>query len=326
MEFFLKNVFFYDDRRFMAKVKKKPSHKISRQNVPKALGPSQKRDYLTSFDGTRIFYTSEGTGKALVFLHGLVCSHLHWHYQIDAFKKDYQVIWFDYRGHGSSGIPENPDLLTIQSIAKDLQEVLKAMQITEVVLIGHSMGVNIALEFMQLDSVLVKGLILSNGTLINPLENLLGTNFFNHVFQGLQVFFHKRPVWFRTAWKMQKYNVFIKAIVTLAGFNPFLTDPKDIAAYLDRATDIDPLVFLRLLADYQKTDLTQALSKIDVPTLIMGGQKDKVTTVAQQEMIHQLISRSQLDIVRHGSHCPQLDLPDLVTAKISAFLAEMSYS
>ena len=51
-------------------------------------GPAR-HGYVKSFDGTRLFYSVEGTGKPLVFCYGLVCSSLHWTYQIDHFHRNY---------------------------------------------------------------------------------------------------------------------------------------------------------------------------------------------------------------------------------------------
>ena len=61
--------------------------------------------YIRSFDGTRLFYSIEGKGPPLIFCYGLVCSSLHWTYQIEYFRKNYQAIWFDYRGQHRSEEP-----------------------------------------------------------------------------------------------------------------------------------------------------------------------------------------------------------------------------
>src|SRR4051812_26983027 len=63
--------------------------------------------YVKSFDGTKLFYSTEGEGKPLVFCYGLVCSSLHWTYQIDHFAKTHQTVWFDYRGHQNSETPKS---------------------------------------------------------------------------------------------------------------------------------------------------------------------------------------------------------------------------
>ena len=108
--------------------------------------------YITTKDQTRIFYSSEGTGLPLVFCYGLVCSSLHWTYQIDYFQKHYQSIWFDYRGHQNSDRPKNLNSLNVETIAADLKQLLDELEIDKAVFVGHSMGVNVILDFIQTSS------------------------------------------------------------------------------------------------------------------------------------------------------------------------------
>src|ERR1041385_5774675 len=85
--------------------------------------PPVTHGYVRSFDGTKLFYSIEGSGKPLVFCYGLVCTSLHWTYQIDHFQRDHRAIWFDYRGHHNSEVPTDLSSLNIDSMAKDLGAV-----------------------------------------------------------------------------------------------------------------------------------------------------------------------------------------------------------
>src|ERR1700757_2356204 len=118
----------------------KPRPPGARKRAP-STPPSATHGYVKSFDGTRLFYSVEGTGKPLLFCYGLVCSSLHWTYQIDHFRKNYQTIWFDYRGHQNSEVPKNLNSLTVQNLARDMGVVLKELGVNEAVVLGHSMGV-----------------------------------------------------------------------------------------------------------------------------------------------------------------------------------------
>src|SRR4051812_29075839 len=63
--------------------------------------------YYKSFDDTKLFYSVEGTGKPMIFCYGLICSSLHWTYQIENFHRTHQAVWFDYRGHQNSEAPKD---------------------------------------------------------------------------------------------------------------------------------------------------------------------------------------------------------------------------
>src|SRR3954468_3593169 len=95
--------------------------KSLRQRKEPLIEVPSRHGYFKSFDGTRLFYSVEGQGKPLIFCYGLVCSSLHWTYQIQHFSRRYQAVWFDYRGHQNSDLPKDLDSLTVPNIAHDLE-------------------------------------------------------------------------------------------------------------------------------------------------------------------------------------------------------------
>jgi non-heme chloroperoxidase len=289
-------------------------------------GNPPQNGYARAKDGTRLFYSIEGKGPPLVFCYGLVCSSLHWTYQIDRFKKDHQAIWFDYRGHQNSDVPEDFSTLTIGTLAEDLKTLFDEIGIDQAVLLGHSMGVNVVLEFFKQNRKRVAGMVLANGTAKSPLETLLfGNNVMQGVFSAVHKVQEKAPKLVDLLWKLQKGNPVIQGLIGLGGFNTHLTAKEDIELYVNQVAELDPRVLLNLVQNYDHFDATPWLHEVDVPTLILAGDQDKVIPVSQQELMHQLIPGSQLEMIKHGSHCPQMDLPDLVNLKIEKFLREMNY-
>ncbi|MCM2279648.1 MAG: alpha/beta hydrolase [Oligoflexia bacterium] len=281
--------------------------------------------YVKSFDDTKLFYSLEGSGPPLVFCYGLVCSSLHWTYQVDHFRSGYQAVWFDYRGHHNSETPKDLKSLTLQNMARDLGILLDELGIREAVFLGHSMGVNTVLEFYRQQPGRVKGMILANGTAKPPLETLFRNNAFQAGFKLLKKLHEKSPELVQLFWKLQKGNPIARSIVALGGFNPHLTAPEDIELYVDQVADMDPSILIHLIENYDAYDATAWLHTIAIPTLILAGEQDNVIPLEQQELLHQLIPASRLEVIRHGSHCPQMDLPELVNLKIETFLKEVGY-
>ena len=288
--------------------------------------PPVTHGYVRSFDGTKLFYSIEGKGKPLVFCYGLVCSSLHWTYQIEHFQNTHQAIWFDYRGHQNSEVPKNLDSLTLENIARDLGTVLDELRIEDAVLLGHSMGVNVVLEFFRQQPKRVAAMVLANGTAKRPLETLFQTNLFQAGFQVFKTLYQKSPELISHFWKLQKGNPLTRALVALGGFNPHLTDKADIDLYVDQVSEMDPAILVHLIQNYESYDATAWLHTVKVPTLIIAGEQDKIIPVSQQELLHQLIPNSHLEVIRHGSHCPQMDLPELVSLKIESFLSQIGYA
>lgn len=281
--------------------------------------------YVRSFDGTKLFYSVEGAGQPLVFCYGLVCSSLHWTYQIEYFRKNYQVIWFDYRGHQNSDVPARLENLTLENNARDLEVILNEVGAEKPVLLGHSMGVNVVLEFYRQHPERVSAMVLANGTASRPLETLFGTNAPQRALRLLKRAFDAKPEWVRAAWKLQRHNPIAQAAVRLGGFNPHLTPKADVDLYVEQALDMDPGILLQLLHNYDSLDASNWLHNIHVPALIIGGENDTVIPVRQQELLHQLIPGSEFELIRHGSHCPQMDLPDLINLRIERFLRQLTY-
>ncbi len=280
---------------------------------------------IPGFDGSPIFYCVEGKGKPLVFAYGVACSSLHWTYQIDYFRKNYQCIWFDYRGHRRSPIPSNLETLTIDSCVKDLKSVLDFLDVKEATILGHSMGVSVAMEFAHRFPEMVKLLVLANGTPRKPLETLLGGNFLQPAFGLLSKFQKEKPDWVEAGWKLQEKTKWIAQVLGNLGFNSHLVHPSDIFTYGRQMAELPPVVLTRMMDDYQHFDATSWLHEVKVKTLILSGESDQITPPKTQDLIHQLMPNSEMAKVQHGSHCCTLDMPDYVNLLIERFLLQNKY-
>ena len=94
--------------------------------------------YLTSFDGTKIYYEDVGTGETILFSHGIASSHLKIKNLINEFKSEYRCVYYDQRGHEATDTPKIH--LNVQSLAKDLNEIIEYLNLKEITIIGHSLG------------------------------------------------------------------------------------------------------------------------------------------------------------------------------------------
>jgi pimeloyl-ACP methyl ester carboxylesterase len=308
-----------------APVKPRPrgARKTSSRPKPGRTIP-EKHGTFKGHDGLELFYATEGEGEPLVFCYGLVCSSLHWTYQIDHFRNSHQAIWFDYRGHHNSHTPEDLSSITIPNFAADLNELFEHLKIDRATLLGHSMGVSVALEFAHRYPEKTKALVLANGTAQRPLETLLhNANLLPGGFEFLCRLYESSPRLFSKVWNLQKGNPIARALVRLGGFNPHLAAREDIERYVSQVEEMDPGIFLQVLRHYQSYDASSWLHTLKVPTLIIAGDEDLVTPPFQQKLLHQLIEGSNYLEIRHGSHCPQMDQPDLVSERIEAFLKDL---
>ena len=275
---------------------------------------------VPSFDGTPIFYCEEGEGPPLVFCYGIACSTLHWTYQIDYFRKNYRCIWFDYRGHQNTPLPERVDSLTIDSSARDLKAVLDFLDIPKADFLGHSMGVSVVLQFARSYPTRVDRMVLANGTPKRPLETLLGGNYLSPAFDLLSRYERLKPDWVKSVWKLQEKSVASNLFLGALGFNRALCDPEDIKTYSKQVASLPPQVLTHMMEDYQNFDATPWLHELPHKTLVLSGEKDYVTPPETQDLLAQLLPEAELVRIRHGSHCSTLDLPEYVNLLIEKFL------
>jgi pimeloyl-ACP methyl ester carboxylesterase len=86
--------------------------------------------------------------KTLVFIHGLSGSLSAWDQYEKCFQNQYNILTYDLRGHGKTVRPEGYAEYSIDHFVNDLHDLLSELNIGKCVLVAHSFGTLIALEFM----------------------------------------------------------------------------------------------------------------------------------------------------------------------------------
>jgi len=95
-------------------------------------------------DGIRIHFAEAGQGRGLILLHGLAATHANWERAIPAFADRWHVIAPDLPGHGKSAKPDAP--YTIDFFAGVIRSLGHALGLNEAVVMGNSLGGQIAIE------------------------------------------------------------------------------------------------------------------------------------------------------------------------------------
>lgn len=117
---------------------------------------------FAELEGHKINYAKSGKGKCIVFLHGFLENLTIWDdFTIDLVKQ-YKVIQIDLPGHGKTAVFGKTHSMTLMAGA--VNTVLEKEGIKEAVVVGHSMGGYVALEFARLFTTKIKGLCLFNSS------------------------------------------------------------------------------------------------------------------------------------------------------------------
>ncbi len=275
-----------------------------------------------SFDGTSIYYEVRGEGQPLVLIYGIACLINHWHFQIDHFAQKYQMIAFDIRGHHKSAVPELEENISIEALAKDIPLLLKAVGIESAHFIGHSFGAPAMLMGYQMNPHLFRSLIFINGFAKNPIKGMFGLDVVEPLFKLLKTQYASNPGVVNMIWKKAIENpLSILSSGLLGGFNLKLTQFKDIEIYARGVAQTSLGVFIPFFEDMMNFDGESIAASVQVPTLIISGDKDMVTPLKFQEDFHRLIQGSAFVRIPYGSHCTQLDFPDYTNLTIQQFLS-----
>lgn len=123
-----------------------------------AFTPAGSAQFVPSSDTMQIAYQISGSGKpALVLIHGWSCDSSYWAGQVGELSKDFQVITMDLGGHGRSGAGRAD--WTIDSFGEDVAAVVDRLRPEQVVLVGHSMGGDVAVAAARRLGRRVKGVV-----------------------------------------------------------------------------------------------------------------------------------------------------------------------
>lgn len=277
-----------------------------------------KKDYFESFDGTKIYYELHGDkGPVITLIYGVACQMNHWVYQVSDFSQDYQVLLFDYRGHHKSDPSED---LTMEVVAQDLGALLKHLKIEKTHIVGHSFGVPVGVKFANLFPEQTQSIVMINGFVYNPLDELFRVPVSEKLIKYLSTFRFYAPSVSQFLWAKAANNLIFQITAgLLGGFNLELIPFKDIEIYTQAIENLKVEVVLKYMENLVATDIREDLKNIEAPALVISGQKDGITPPHQQDLMKNLLPNGKIERIKEGSHCTQLDMPEIVNSILRDF-------
>jgi pimeloyl-ACP methyl ester carboxylesterase len=279
--------------------------------------------HATAHDGTRLSWTSSGAGgPPVVLLDGIGCAGYIWRPIRGELALDRRVIHLNYRGHGSSDAPRDPERMTVEDCVADLFSVLDDAGEPEAVLAGHSMGVQIALEAERVAPARVRALVLLCGAPGHLLDTFHDSQLLRLVFPRARDLVLRYPDFARLAFRAIVPTDFALQYALTFEVDGARVERSDLVRYLNDLAEVDPTLFVRLLASAGKHDATPHLPHVSVPTLVVAGERDAFTPMRLSVNMHRAIPGSELLVVPGGTHVAPLEDPELVAGRMRAFLAE----
>jgi 3-oxoadipate enol-lactonase len=261
---------------------------------------------LTTSSTTTYYRFDGGDGLPVLMLsHSLGQDHSMWDAQARALSSRFRVLRYDTRGHGGTDAPAGD--YTLAQLAQDAKALLGALGIARTHWIGLSMGGMIGQTLALSSPGLFQSLGLCDTSSRIPAE--------------------AGPVWqerIKTA-RTQGMDSLVEPTIGRWFTAPFVAAHKDVVDPVrTRIRTTSPQGYAGCCAALSQLDLTDRISAIKVPTLIVVGEEDQGTPVAASRAIQAQIAGSQLEIIKSAAHLSNLEQPAEFTRILTTFLARVA--
>lgn len=282
-----------------------------------------RQDFLKTDDGASLYFQVQGQGEpGLVFNDGLGCDGFAWKYLLPELRERHRILRWHYRGHGKSSLPKDPERIGMLYTCEDLVRTMDAAELPRAVIFGHSMGVQVALEFHRRHPERVLGLVLLCGSYGNPLDTVHESTVVRTAFPFLQAAVERFPNVARRAAKAFFKTELAIEMTLRTELNPELMKRRDLIPYFDHLAAMEPVAFVRTLDSLKDHSAWDHLPAVDVPTLIMAGERDRFTPAWLSHRMAESIPGAELTLIPGGSHTAPLEQPGLFSQRIDQFFKE----
>jgi pimeloyl-ACP methyl ester carboxylesterase len=258
--------------------------------------------------GDRVAYRDEGTGEVLLLVHGMGGSSNTWSGVIPLLAEKYRVIAPDLLGHGESDKPRGD--YSVGAFAVLLRDLLDALDIPRVTVIGHSLGGGIAMQFAHQHRQYCKRIVLiSSGGFGDDVGRALRLLSLPGSELVLPVIASRPAVLAGNALRaLMGSSDRFKA-------RPSLSNRDNRQAFLRT---------LRSVVDF-RGQAVSALNRLCfhevLPALIISGDQDGVIPVEHAHAAHRTLPNSRLHIISGVQHHPPTERPETVARMIDDFVA-----
>ncbi|PRY67459.1 sigma-B regulation protein RsbQ [Glaciihabitans tibetensis] len=253
--------------------------------------------------------TIHGSGRPIVFAHGFGCSQDMWRRVAPHFAVDHQVVLFDHVGAGKSDVtayrPGKYD--SLEGYASDVVEIVEQLDLTDVVLVGHSVGGIIGMLAANREPSRFAALIL-----VGPSPRYVDTDDYTGGFSQvdidglLDVLDANYFGWSET----------MAPVMMGAAEQPELSDELN-----ESFCRTDPTIARHFARVTFLSDNRPDLDDVTVPTLVVQSRDDVIAPVAVGEYVAKHVAGSKLVVLPVTGHCAHLSAPDQVVTAIRDFLS-----
>ena len=254
-----------------------------------------------------------GDGQpTLVFAHGFGCDQNMWRFVVPAFQGTHRIVLFDHVGAGQSDLSayNTRKYSTLDGYASDVLEICRALGLSDVVFVGHSVSAMIGVLAAKREPSRFKALVL-----VGPSPRYLDDadyvgGFSRHDIDGLLESLDSNYL----GWSSSMAPVIMG--------NP---DRPELGAELTNSfCRTDPRIAAQFARVTFLSDNRADLASVRIPTLILQCSDDVIAPDAVGEYVQRQIEGSRLVVLKATGHCPNLSAPEETVDAIDTFLRSLT--
>ena len=266
---------------------------------------------VTTNDGVRLHYEERGEGPPLVLIHGWTFSGRFFVRNVDALSESFKVITLDLRGHGDSEKPDHG--YRVPRLAKDLHDLLDALGLEDVTVLGWSLGCPVIWSYLE----------------------LFGTHRLSRA-----IFVQQSPrQYYAPDWKLGHATCYDAAALatTQAWFaaDPAAADQGQLCTifatqptqderdlFLSEMAKSPPHARNAIMADHTRHDWRDLLPKITLPSLVLVARQDSVFPWQGPAYVGENIPGAETVFFEESAHGLFFDEPDKFNETVARFAAD----
>jgi pimeloyl-ACP methyl ester carboxylesterase len=243
--------------------------------------------------GIETNYAEVGQGEILIILHGWGANSSYWAPVMEKMAADYRIIVPDLPGFGETSTPG--EAWSSNEYVDFLVNFIEKLHLNSFYLIGHSFGGALALKLAVSHAEKVKKLVLCDPAVIRGERLSLRQTASKFIADFAPTYLKKLPF----------YRLGERAVYRLAGVSDYY-----------RANPTMREIFKKVINE----DLKHLAPEVRKPCLLVWGENDKATPLADAFILNDLIKDSQLKIIRDVGHNPYRKKSEQFVKAVTAFL------
>ncbi len=256
------------------------------------------------------FQIAGDEGEPIVFLHGIGGDAESWRLQLDSFSGEFRAIAWDMPGYGDTAPLET---MTFPSLVDAVSALFDRLSIERAHLVGHSLGGMIAQAF-----ALARPDRLRSLTLVATSSAFGKRNNGKPDKSWQDSFIEQRLGPLDRGASMAELAPML--VQDLVGDEPDPNVIKQAVAAMAAVPEAGYRDAIRCLATF---DLAQSVAGIDVPTLLIAGEKDPVVPPRVMRHMAEALSNARLEVVTGSGHLVHLERPEFFNSVLSDFLRSL---